>query len=320
MGQAAPFVIQQRLTAITVAYRNDELIADQVLPRVPVDSPEFKYSLYTKADGFTIPDTKVGRVGKPNQIDYSATEQASSVQDYGLELPVPFRDTLAAQSVQAVQGVQPIDPQARATELVTDLVALDREQRVSSLVFASGSYAGTNVSTLSGTSQWSDPVNSNPINDILTALDAMIVRANSLVLGQAVWTKLRQHPKVIQAIYGSGSAQQSGVVNRQQVAELLELKQLIVGKGWANTAKKGQTASYARLWGKNASLLYINPLTSTTRDMSYGVTAQWGPRVAGTIEDENIGLHGGTKVRVGESVKELILANDTGYFFQNAVA
>jgi hypothetical protein len=74
------------------------------------------------------------------------------------------------------------------------------------------------------------------------------------------------------------------------------------------------------LWGKDASLIFVNPLAESTTDMSFGVTAQWGVRIAATIEDEDIGLRGGTKVRVGESVKELILANDTGYFFQNAVA
>jgi hypothetical protein len=322
MPTAAPFVIQPRLTAITLAYKNADMIADQVLPRVQVDSPDFKYTSYTKEDTFTIPDTKVGRVGKTNQIDYSASELTASVADFGLEEAVPYFDTAAAAAAIAVQGVTPVDPEARATEQISDVLALAREQRVANLVFNAASYAGANQQTLAGTSQWSDFTNgvSNPINDILTALDLMIVRANSLVLGQAVWTKLRQHPKVIQAIYGSGSAQQSGVVSREQVAQLLELKQILVGQGFVNTAKKGQAGTFSRLWGKFASLLYINPLTSTTRDMSYGVTAQWGPRVSGTIEDKDIGLRGGTRVRVGESVKELVLANDTGYLFQAAVA
>jgi hypothetical protein len=35
---------------------------------------------------------------------------------------------------------------------------------------------------------------------------------------------------------------------------------------------------------------------------------------------EGAGLAGGTKVRVGESVQEVITANDVGYFFENAVA
>jgi hypothetical protein len=320
MPTAAPFVIQPRLTAISISHKNADMIADAVLPRVQVPSPDFKYTVFTKEDTFTIPDTRVGRIGKTNQVDWTATEQSSSTLDFGLEQSIPHFDTAAAQAAIASQGFIPVDPQARAVEQITDLVALDREQRVANLVFATASYAAGNVSTLAGTTQWSDFVNSNPISAIMNALDAMIVRSNSLVLGQAVWTQLRQHPKVVQAIYGSGSAQQSGIVSRDQVAQLLELKQIIVGQGFVNTAKKGQSGTFSRLWGKNASLLYINPLSSTTRDMSYGVTAQWGARVAGTIEDQDIGLRGGTRVRVGESVKELVIANDTGFFFQNAVA
>ncbi len=42
--------------------------------------------------------------------------------------------------------------------------------------------------------------------------------------------------------------------------------------------------------------------------------------MAGRREDPDIGLRGGVRVRVGESVKELIVANDLGYYFENAVA
>ena len=54
--------------------------------------------------------------------------------------------------------------------------------------------------------------------------------------------------------------------------------------------------------------------------MTYGITGQWGERIAGTRVDPEIGLKGGVRVRVGEEVKEVVLANDLGYFFQNAVA
>ena len=54
--------------------------------------------------------------------------------------------------------------------------------------------------------------------------------------------------------------------------------------------------------------------------ITFGFTAQWGTRIAGAVPDNRIGLRGGQRVRVGESVKELIIAPDLGYFIQNAVA
>ena len=60
-----PFPITPAMTAVAIAYRNPRLIADEVLPRVPVPLQEFKYLKYTLEDGFTIPDTKVGRKSAP---------------------------------------------------------------------------------------------------------------------------------------------------------------------------------------------------------------------------------------------------------------
>ena len=314
----APFVLQQQLTALAIAYKNNQLIADQILPRVPVVAQTFKYTVFNKVDNFSVVDDRVGRTSAPQQIDWSATEDESSTQDHALDQPVPYADVQAAQSVQAVTGVMPVDPEAIATQQLSDVILINREKRVADMVFASGSYDSNNVEVLSGTSQWSDFTNSNPINDILAALDQVIVRPNTFLLGQAVWTKLRQHPKVVQAIYGTAAT--SGVVTKEQVAALLEIQNLIVGQGWLNTAKKGQALSLARVWGKHASLLYINPLAISTKDLTFGITAQWGQRIAGSTPDSKIGMRGGTMVRVGESVKELVVANDVGYFFENAVA
>jgi hypothetical protein len=319
----APFAVQPQLTAITLSYRNKSYIADAVLPRVPVLSQDFKYSQYTKEDSFTIEDTRVGRKGNVNQIDYSATEQSSSVYEYGLEDVIPGTDVLNAEATAALTGVQAIDPKARSTELVTDKVMLDRELRTANLVFNATTYPVGNKVVLAGASQWSDFAGSSPVDAISDALDGMLVRPNIGVIGMAVWSKLRRHPKVTAAVYANGgnASVSSTVVARNAVAELLELDEIIIGEGFYNTAKKGQAGVMQRLWGKHAAFLYRAPnILDTEGTVTFGATAQWGSRVAGTLFDENIGLEGSEKVRVGERVRELILAADAGYFFQNAVA
>lgn len=326
MSQTAPFVIQPRLTAITLTYRNRQLIADSVLPRVPVDSAVFKWSKYTVADGFSIPDTRVGRKSAPNQIDWTATELTGSTNDYGLDDTIPVMDINNAMSAQRAQGVTPLDPTERSTMLLTDLVQLDRENRVANGatgVFVLGSYPAANRTTLAGTSQWSDTANSNPISALMNALDVPIIRPNVLVLGAQTWTALRQHPKVTAAAFPSGGNALGGgtILQREALAALLEIEEVVVGQSWFNSAKPGQTFTQSRLWGKHAALIYRAPQILSTKDVTFGFTAQWGDRIAGTIErDPTIGLRGGTRVRVGESVTEIISANDAAYFFQNAVA
>lgn len=307
-----PFPVQPELTAVAIAYRNKQLIAAGVFPYLPVGSTTFRYLKHTAAEGFTIPDTKVGRRSAPNEIEFTATQIEAATDDYGLDDPVPQHDIeLAANAGYDALG--------RAVEGIVDLILLDREKRSADLAFDDTQYAAANKVTLSGTSQWSDFTNSNPISDILTGLDAALVRPNVMVIGRAVWTKLIQHPKIVKATYGD--ATDAGVARKRDVAELFELDEILVGEAWINTAKKGQAATYARAWGKHASLIYRDPLAlSTGRRPTFGFTARFGTRIAGAMADAKIGLRGGQRVRAGESVKEVFVANDLGYFIKNAVA
>lgn len=309
----APFPIQPQLTAITIGYKNDTYVADEVAPRVPVGRQEYKLSTYPIAESFALPSTLVGRKGRPNEVDLTATEATYSTKDYGLDDPVPQADVESA-----APNRSPID---RAVMQLTDYILLDREKRVADLVFAAGAYASGNKIQLSGTSQWSDYSASDPIGVLLNGIDACLMRPNRMVMGRAAWSKFRAHPKIVQAIVSSGgSSATNGMVSRQQVAALFELDQLIVGESWLNTAKKGQAATLSRVWGKHALLYYHNPLADTQGGMTFAMTAQWGSRVSGQIADPHIGLRGGTRVRVGESVNEHIIAPLAAYFVQDAVA
>ncbi|MBL0142655.1 MAG: major capsid protein [Betaproteobacteria bacterium] len=291
-------------------YRNKSTIADDVMPRVTVNKQAFKYFKHTLADGFTIPDTKVARASAPNRVEFTATETTDQTVDYALDDSIPFED---------IENSSPgMNPQGKATEYISNLIALDREVRVATAAFTAGNYAGGNQSTLSGTSQWSDFTNSDPISAILTAMDSMVMRPNVMVLGQAVWTKLSTHPKLVKAFYGTSA--DTGIVTREFIRQLFELDGLFVGQSWYNTARKGQTATLARAWGKHCSLIYRDNLASVDRGTTWGLTAQYGSRVAGSFEDRDVGMRGGVRVRAGESVKEVITANDLGYLFVNAVA
>jgi hypothetical protein len=306
----APFPIQPTLTAIAVRYRNSRLIADGVMPRVPVGTQEFKYLRHTMAEGFTIPDTRVGRRSRPNEVEFTAVELPAACQDYGLDDVIPQRDINNAP--------ENYDPVARAVEGLTDLLLLDREKRVADIVFDLNTYPATQRQTLSGTSQWSDYTNSTPLVNITTALDAMVMRANIMVIGRQAWTRLSMHPQIVKAVMGY--ANDAGIVTREQVAALFELEEVLVGEGWLNTARKGQTANMQRVWGKHCALLHRDSQAGPQMRTTFGFTGQFGGRVSGQMAEPHAGILGGTRVRVGESVAEVVSANDLGYFFQNAVA
>lgn len=316
----APFTVQPRLTQIAMTIKPVGMIADLVCPRIIVPAEKFIYTKMATDEVFNIPDTRVGRTGAPNQVEFGGVDVTDSTEDYGLDDPVPNKD------IKNSEGTN-YDPEAAAAERTSLLVQLAREQRVANLYFGLGTYAANLRATLSGTSQWSDYTNSDPTNAILSMFDNMLVRPNIGVVGRAVWTKLRQHPKVVAAVVngsantGAAGTAAAGALQRRAVADLLELDEIYIGESFYNAVKKGQAAAYSRLWGKHAAFMRIERSVKDVKTVmpTFGFTAQWGDQVAGTIVDPNIGLDGGVKVRVGEHVKELISFQEVGCFFQNAV-
>jgi hypothetical protein len=319
MATARPFVVDPVYSAIAIGYRNPDvnLIADRILPRRPVAS-RFSWLSYNLADRFSVPTTKVGRKGRPNQVEFSSTEIPDEVDDFYLDDGVPNRDIGEAEE-QRARGLSGYDPIATATEGLTDLILLDREIRAANLVFALNTYAADKRITLSGTGQFSDTTNSDPIGVINAALDATLVfRPNIMVIGRQAWTRLRSHPHIVNACRGNSTGR--GNVTRQEVADLFELAEVVVGDSVLNTAKRGQSATIARAWGKHIALLYVNRQAGPQTGVTFGFTAQNGARTQKMFEDPNMGGEGGQMVRVGERLKEIIAARDVGYFIQNAVA
>jgi len=315
MATQAPFPLNPALTAIALSYANQQLIADMVLPRIPVALDSFKYFKMNKDEAFTVPDTKIGRKSEANIVEFGGTEITDSTADYGLKDVVPLQD------VRNAEGT-PFDPMGMASLNLSRLVQLDREQRVAGIVFNAANFATANKATLTSTAQWSDYANSNPLSAMLTAFDSMIMRPNKVIFGQAVWTVLRQHPRILEAIRGTGAGLSSqGVVSRQQLADLLEVSEVIVGQGWVNGAKKGASPSYARCWGKFAAAIYTEPVTTTQAATTFGFTAESGGGLrARDWFDDKIGTDGAQVVQLVDTVKEVLPANDLGFLWSTAVA
>lgn len=309
-----PFATQPELVSISIAYRNMGLIADSVLPRIPVGKEEYRYNNYPKGMFITVPDTKAGRKSKLNEANFEGDEVTGATKDYGLQSLVPQKD------IDNAPEQEGMDPLSTTTEGLRDLILLDREVRVANKVFAAATYAAENKVQLAGNDQWSDFVNSDPIKDIEEALNIPFMRPNTMTIGQGAWSVLRRHPKILKAVHKNDG--DSGLASREAVAELFELKEVNVGQGWVNIAKPGQPVVRARVWGKHCLLHYKNTTANLTFGMTFGFTPQHGAPVAGTktVDPGDAGLSGGTMVINGEKVNEEISAPDLAYFFEDCVA
>lgn len=319
-----PFVVDAVLSAIAVGYRNPAsfYIADDVLPRVDVTAEKFKWTEYPLEESFNIPDGRVGRTGQVRQLEFGGIERTAGVEDFGFDVPIPNSDIEAAENARA-RGVSSFDPEGHAVTTVTDTLMNIREIRVANIVHNPATYAVGRKTQLSGTSQFNDYANSDPVGVIKAGMDSTLVqRPNIAVIGRAAWSKLSSHPKIVNAVKGNVTSQ--GVVTVEQFQELFAgegLQKVLIGDAWYNAARPGRPVALQRAWGKHLALIHINPLAQPEQGgITFGLTAQYGSRISGRIEDKDIGLQGGVRIRTGERVKELVVAQDVGYLVQDVVA
>ena len=305
----APFKTDPVRTAIALAYRNEAFIADMVLPRAPVSGEEFKWTSYNKEDRFTIPDTTVDRKGAINQVEFGGTEQGSMTNDYGLQDVIPQKDIDSAVAAG-------FDVQGNATELLTDVVMLGREARVAAMVHTAANYPAANKETLAAGDKWT-AATGDPIEQLTAAMEIPMMRPNVMQLSSAGALALRRNEKIVKAYHGNTGT--DGLVPLEFIRQLFELDQIIVGRARYNSANPGQNMTLTRLWADNALLFYRNSSAMPNRGLTFGLTAQFGSRMAMSKRDDDVGLRGATIQRVGESVKELIIANDTAYLITGVV-
>lgn len=322
MAPRRPFESDATLTAIAIGYKNPakSRIADQVMPRVSVGDENFKYTEYPKDESFQVPDARVGRKGRVKQLEFTGKQKTESVDDYGLDAPIPYSDIDAAANARA-RGTSSYDPEGRAVEVLSETIENIREVRVAGMVQDAANYAAGLKVTLSGTSKFSDYDNSTPIDVIKAGLNAtFILRPNTAVFSRAVWSTISSHPHLVNAV--RGNLTNKGMISKQEFVDLFSdegIERVLIGDAMFNAAKPGQPANMQRAWGNNLALLHIDEMADTNGGVTWGFTAEYGSKISGRIEDPDIGLEGGYRIRRGERIKELIIAPDVGYLIQNPI-
>lgn len=299
------------LTNFSQQYKNEDYIADMVLPPVKVKKRSDVWFVYDKDQRFTLPDMKIGAKSKVGETDLKMSANGNySVLDYGLEEFVSQAEIDNADN--------PLDPQRDATDLIMGLLLLAREKRCADLVFAAGTY-GSQTST--PTNKWTHLTNGTPLTDIMTALDVPFLRPNIMVFGADSWRAFRSHPQIVDAVKGATRLQgaKGGIASREDVAALFEVDQVLVGRSKLNSAKPGQAASYARLWTDNCALLRVEKST-TPRSVTFGCSLTETEPTAMVRRDDARGIKGGIAVRVVHNMDEKIKAADLGYLYTDTNA
>jgi len=307
--------VDRPLSNFAVEYSNAKLIADLVSPVVRVGNKSDLFNTFEKKDRFTIPETIRGPKDTANEVEWSKSTDNYYCKDRAL------REFLADATVgNADPGM---NPRQRTTRFITDLLLLDLEVLVMLLTTTYANYAAGYRTQLSGGDRWDQFATSDPLGAIETGRQACFMEPNVCFMGAEVWSKLKQHPQILDRVSGGSTNANPAMVTQQLVAELFEVDRLHVGKAKRNTANKGQTASFSYIWGKDVVLAYASE-DASLEDMSAWKTFRWnqmstavGYKVR-TYRDEEKG-GGGEWIEVETSDQSRAICTDAAYLIDTVI-
>jgi len=237
------------LTNISVGWSNEGLVAERLFPTVQVRKQSDKYYTFGReawlpeAGDFRAPGTEAHEIpGLAVSLDtYYA-------QEHALQIAVTDEERENVDS--------PMAPDRDGTELVTSKIILGREKLMHDLVTDPTQYATDMTVTLSGTAQWNDYTNSDPIGDFKDGRHNMhahvFMEPNTAIVPYQVMSVLEDHPDFIERIKYSERA----ILSPELIAAVVGLPNIIVpGTGIASSASL--VPGY--LWGKDVLLAWVPP-------------------------------------------------------------
>lgn len=293
------------LTGLSLAYTNNEYIADKIFKRVPVNTESFKYKKYKKSLNLQLPDTRVGETGEPNEVKFEHEKLTASVEGHSLIERIPETSKQEAQAENETLMIS-------ATNFLTNVFLGAREKRLADLLQDTGNYGGNYKSLTSG--EKFTNANSDAFGIVDDACQKTWFKPNVIIGGRTAINALRRNPYVVKA--ANRNSGDSGKATLQDLKDLFEVDNIYVGNSVANLAKLGQSANFVNTWGNDIILAYINPSANINYDVTFGITAEVGKREISTAFDGEKGVRGVHCVKIAEQLKDVIIAPDCGYLLK----
>jgi hypothetical protein len=302
------------LSSMSVQYANDAYIGDRLLPILNAGSqPTGNYFVYDKRSRLAYPDDLIGDREIPNEIDDARSTASFSCKDRG------YTNSISKKVVDAADA--PLDELMDLTEAINEGLAFKREKRQATVLTTAANF-GSNTAALAAANRWDSAGGGNPVKDLQAAKAALWTgRGPSVVKGYCprdVWDVLARHPQILDLFKFSGS--NPGLATPDMLAKWFGLESILVGDAREDTANKGQTASYSRIWGSNTFGMVRVAQRPSIRNASFGYTF----RMNGTVKsfqwfDGRAGYDGRWYSKVAVSDDEKVVASDTGYLLTTVI-
>lgn len=311
MGQSTgrQLHVDQVLTQMAMGYKPAGLIADVIAPIITVGKQSDYYLVYDRAGMLRIENTRRAPGTEAHKITRQVSSGTYFANNWALKDNVTIEDKANADPafVQALFNDR--------AQFLLDKLGLDWENRIAAQVTATA-----NVGSSSGVgSEW-DAGNGDVIGDIQTAMDNVQdltgYRPNRCVMGLAAWRSARRSTDILNRLFGTNNG--GGYPNTSQVANLLELEQIVVGGAYKNTANESQAESLSTVWGDDVLVYYAPPNPSRDRP-SFMYSMRWAGNGLANLSVERHPFDNKKKteeVEVGYYQDEVITGSQYGYLLK----
>jgi hypothetical protein len=258
--------IDVALTNVSVGFENNAFVGERLFPTVPVRKQSDKYYIFGRETWSVHLDLRAPGTEANEIPGFQVSTDTYFANEHALQVAVTDEERQNADA--------PFDPDRDGAELVTEKVLLGREVQMKTLVTTAGNYPAGGTTALTGTAQWSDYVNSNPIGDLRTGIrwvNGQIFRnPNTAVIPYQVMSILEDHPDFIERIKYS----ERGIMTPEIISAVLGIETVIIPSGGQNTANPGQAVALGYVWGKDVILAYVPPRAGL-RIPAFGYEFTW---------------------------------------------
>lgn len=258
--------IDVALTNFSAGYQNNTMVAERLMPVVNVGKRSNKYYKFGREGWLPEDDIRAAGAVAREITPPEVSTDSYYADEHSLQIPVTDEERDAVDN--------PFDPDMDGTRLVTEKVMLKRERTVQTLATTTGNYASGHSTTLSGTQQWNDYANSDPIGDLRTGVrtihSKIFVEPNRALIPYTVMSFLADHPDFLERIKYSERA----IFDNELLAAVLGFQEVIVPGAGFNTAPLGQAENFDYIWGKDVVLAFVTQ-TPGLKIRTYGYEFQW---------------------------------------------
>lgn len=245
-------------------------IGNRILPIFPVARISGPFGIIPVEFLLKHPDTRRQVGGGFGRGKIRFEDSSYYTREYGWEEPVDneeaeiYRDYFDAEVITA--------------EVCLDVILRSGEQRILDKVLDTAVFTGDLTTALTNGKRWTEHSAATPIDDVNAAREAIWARtgqwADTMAISYHTFLELQQCTQIIEKITASGAGQaaKASDVNPALLAQVLNLKEVLVQGSARNAANQGQAASIAAMWPKSKALVFVKNRTASIRDPGLGRT------------------------------------------------